>query len=166
MADVKSGLRTLQQPSTGDRNNIIDFVAIHGLNGSSTNTWVPGSNSATDLISAFFDDRSSDVRFSVYDWNLRTSPVDVFVLNNLREWCIKFLGDLASLRQGDPQSYPIVLLGHDLGATLIKEVPTAYFHMCMADCQRSSSILLTETARRSAYQPLASSSFGPSHRRL
>lgn len=127
MAESGYGLRTLLRPGIVDENvDVIDFVAVHGLNGTATSTWVPDPDSATNLVSNMFGDRSAHVRFSVFSYNLSVSPVDAFVSNDVQAWAIKLLEALISLRQADHRRYPIAFMGHDLGVTLAKEV-----------CQRS-----------------------------
>src|SRR4051794_29492702 len=100
MAESGYGLQTLLRPSIVNENvDVIDLVAVHGLNGTSTSTWVPEPNSATNLVSNIFGNRFTNVRFSVFSYNLSISPVDAFVFNDIQAWAIKLLEALTSLRQ-------------------------------------------------------------------
>jgi len=123
MAEPGFGLQTLLRPGIVDESvDAIDFVAVHGLNGTTTSTWAPDPDSATNLVSNMFGDRAAHVRFSVFSYNLSISPVDAFVSKDIQEWAIKLLEALISLRQADHRRHPIVFMGHDLGVTLAKEV--------------------------------------------
>ncbi|KAK4163263.1 hypothetical protein QBC43DRAFT_213093 [Cladorrhinum sp. PSN259] len=112
-------LSLLDLTSLGQNVDVIDFVAVHGLNNTAASTWMPDPDAATNLVSRMFGDRSAHVRFSIFSYNLNVSPVDAFVFNDIKAWAIKLLEALISLRQADHRRYPIVFMGHDLGLNIL-----------------------------------------------
>lgn len=106
-----------------DQANVVDIVAIHGLNGHYLDTWTAkGANGEKVIwLKDFLPNQIPDARIMSYGYN---SAVQFSKsMAGISEFADQLLENLRSWRQSDMErSPPIIFICHSLGGIVVKQV--------------------------------------------
>ncbi|KAI6086021.1 ankyrin repeat-containing domain protein [Hypoxylon rubiginosum] len=99
-----------------------DLVAIHGIHGTSTNTWTRSGNENYDSSWLHTLAGVPNPRVMFFEWSDWLSEGRGFCRQGIRNQAMILLDSLADSRnKAFPDGRPIIFVGHDIGGVLIKE---------------------------------------------
>ncbi|KAL9121475.1 MAG: hypothetical protein Q9187_001966 [Circinaria calcarea] len=98
---------------------VIDIIAVPGVSCDQENVWTPLRDSILGFAE-FFSERSIRMRVSTYTYPLISEDAEIFSRKGISREAIRLLKAINGLKRKQRQK--IVLIGHDIGGTLVKEV--------------------------------------------
>lgn len=114
----------------------LSVVAVHGLSGHDRRIWEGNNRPAKEWRHhnwehcVYLETDFENSRLRNYSYSILDMQANIFVREGVRTAALKFLEALCQLRQGSKSK--IMLVGHDFGGILIKEVEanphTGRFH--------------------------------------
>ncbi|KAJ5682967.1 hypothetical protein N7462_006132 [Penicillium macrosclerotiorum] len=110
----------LSEPDNSEK-EAFDVVLVHGLCRNAKATW-ESIDPFHYGYAKWFSERVSQSRVLQYNYHPLDNDSNTLCLNGIRREALKLLDALRSLPSGKGNRGPLVFIGHDIGAIIIKEV--------------------------------------------
>jgi len=98
-------------------------IAVHGLNGT---VWKrpPEDDDGPARTADYINSASPSARILTYDYNIEDEDINLFTDSGIRDEALRLLDSLLALDR--PKDRNLILMGHDVGGVLIKEVSVQF----------------------------------------